>query len=87
MGEKRRSGGCCGWFLVAVILAVVAAAIVLGLRKRFDHHGGDNAAPVPGPPGAIEKKYADSLSVAMQFFDVQKCKPLFVLSLSLFRGC
>ncbi|GER26599.1 endoglucanase [Striga asiatica] len=30
------------------------------------------ASPVPGPPGAITKKYADALKIAMQFFDVQK---------------
>lgn len=70
MGEKSRSGGCCGWLLVAVILAVVAGAIVLTIKKKTSHS--DKPAPVPGPPGAPVKKYADSLKIAMQFFDVQK---------------
>ncbi|KAI6688340.1 hypothetical protein NL676_025168 [Syzygium grande] len=71
--EKRSKGGCFGWFLVLVILAVVAAAIVITVRKRSDHHGGGGeAAPVPGPPGAIQKKYAGALKMATQFFDIQK---------------
>ncbi|CAN4122965.1 unnamed protein product [Withania somnifera] len=37
------------------------------------HHGSSSdAAPVPGPPGAAVKKYADALKTAMQFFDIQK---------------
>ncbi|XP_030527371.2 endoglucanase 2-like [Rhodamnia argentea] len=72
MGAEKRSRGYCGWFLVLVILAVVAVAIFLAVKKKSDHGGGDQAAPVPGPPGAIQKNYADALKIAMQFFDVQK---------------
>ncbi|KAF3446764.1 hypothetical protein FNV43_RR11944 [Rhamnella rubrinervis] len=70
MGEKSRSGGCCGWFLVLVILAVIAAAIVIVVKKKSGNS--DHVAPVPGPPGAVVQKYGDALKVAMQFFDVQK---------------
>ncbi|KAG2692763.1 hypothetical protein I3843_08G065200 [Carya illinoinensis] len=70
MGEKSRSRGWCGWFLVLVILALVVGAVVITVRKKKG--GSDEAAPVPGPPGATVKKYADALKTAMQFFDVQK---------------
>lgn len=71
MGEKSRSRGCCGWFLVVVILGLIAGAIVFAVKKKSSHSD-DNPAPVPGPPGAIEKKYSDALKIAMRFFDVQK---------------
>ncbi|XP_002510516.2 endoglucanase 10 [Ricinus communis] len=70
MGEKSRSRGFCGWFIVAVVLAVVVVAVVYTVKKKT-HNSGD-ASPVPGPPGAVEKKYADALNIAMQFFDIQK---------------
>ncbi|KAK9271453.1 hypothetical protein L1049_027044 [Liquidambar formosana] len=70
MGEASRSkGGWFGWFIVLVVAAVIISAIVITVKKRSDH---SKAAPVPGPPGAIVKKYADALGIAMQFFDVQK---------------
>ncbi|KAH9693310.1 Endoglucanase 10 [Citrus sinensis] len=70
MGEKSKSKGCFGWFLVLVLLALVVGAIVYTIKKKTSHS--DKPAPVPGPPGAVEKKYAEALKVAMQFFDVQK---------------
>lgn len=71
MGEKSRSSkGWCGWFLVLVILALVVGAVVITIKKKTSHS--DKAPPVPGPPGAIVKKYSDALKIAMQFFDVQK---------------
>ena len=74
MGEKSRTRGWCGWFLVLVILAFIAGAIVLTIKKKQSgHSGSDEAAPIPGPPGAITQKYSDALKVAMQFFDIQKC--------------
>lgn len=69
MEKKKRSRGCCGWFLVLIVLAGIAFAVFVVLR----HNSEPEAAPVPGPPGAITKKYADALKIAMQFFDVQKC--------------
>jgi hypothetical protein len=54
-----------------VILALVVGAVVITIKKKTGHS--DKAPPVPGPPGATVKKYSDALSIAMQFFDVQKC--------------
>lgn len=73
MGKESKSKGCLGWFLVIVILALVVGAVVYAIKQKMDHSDDDKAAPVPGPPGAIDKKYADALKIAMQFFDVQKC--------------
>ncbi|XVE56151.1 hypothetical protein DITRI_Ditri03aG0214400 [Diplodiscus trichospermus] len=72
MGKESKSRGCLGWFLAIVILALVVGAVVYTIKKKIDHKNEDKAAPVPGPPGAIDKKYADALKIAMQFFDVQK---------------
>ncbi|XVF73896.1 hypothetical protein PTKIN_Ptkin13bG0017400 [Pterospermum kingtungense] len=72
MGKESKSRGCLGWFLVIVILALVVGAVVYTIKKKMNHGNDDKAAPVPGPPGAIDKKYTDALKVAMQFFDVQK---------------
>ncbi|GKV17867.1 hypothetical protein SLEP1_g28322 [Rubroshorea leprosula] len=71
MGKKSKSRGCCGWFLVAVILALVVGAIVYAIKRKVSHSN-EGAAPVPGPPGAVDKKYSEALKAAMQFFDVQK---------------
>lgn len=76
MGAKKGSKGWCGWFLVILILAIVACAIVITIKKRASHGGDDEAPPVPGPPGAIDSKYADALKLAVQFFDIQKCNPV-----------
>ena len=81
MGEKSSSKGWCGWILVLVILALIVGAIVITIKKKTSGGHSDEAAPVPGPPGAIAQNYADALKTAMQFFDVQKCKSL---SFSLF---
>lgn len=76
MGEKRSKGGCCGWFIALVILALVVGAVVYAIKKKTDNDS-DKPAPVPGPPGAIEQKYASALKTAMQFFDIQKCNNVF----------
>lgn len=80
MGEKSKSkGGCCGWFIAFVVLAVVVGAIVFTVKKKFGHSGSDKAAPVPGPPGAVDQKYATALKTSLQFFDVQKCISFYYL--------
>jgi hypothetical protein len=86
MREKSRSkGGCCGWFIAFVILALVVGAIVYAVKKKIDNSNSDKPEPVPGPPGAIDQKYASALKTAMQFFDVQKCNiPFFHSRLPLF---
>lgn len=74
MGKEKESkgGGCCGWFLVIIVASAIVAGIVIAVRSKFHHS--DKAEPVPGPPGAIVTKYSDALKLALQFFDVQKCK-------------
>ncbi|CAK9178429.1 unnamed protein product [Ilex paraguariensis] len=75
MGERKRSKEWCGWFLVVIVGATLAFSIFVLVKKKAGHSDSE-AAPVPGPPGAITKKYADALKVAMQFFDVQKAGKL-----------
>ncbi|KAF6142960.1 hypothetical protein GIB67_003916 [Kingdonia uniflora] len=70
MGSESKSKGWIWYLIVIAIAALVVTAAVLTFRKKSHHSKG--AAPVPGPPGAIEAKYNDALKVAMQFFDVQK---------------
>lgn len=56
---------------MAVILALIIGAIVYTVKKKSEKSEGP--APIPGPPGATDKKYADALKIAMQFFDIQRC--------------
>ncbi|XP_041016468.1 endoglucanase 2 isoform X2 [Juglans microcarpa x Juglans regia] len=69
MLEKSRSGERFRWILVIVVLALVGC-VILVIKKPHSLY--DEAAPVPGPPAAPVKKYANALKIAMQFFDVQK---------------
>ncbi|KAL5778184.1 hypothetical protein ACOSP7_011110 [Xanthoceras sorbifolium] len=71
MEKKSRSKGICGWFLALVLLALVVFGVVYMIKQKTSH-GSSGPAPVPGPPGAVEKKYDEALKTAMQFFDVQK---------------
>lgn len=74
MGAKSRSKGCWAWLLVLVVLALVVTAIVVAIVKKKSNSSDDDDGPVPGPPGAITQKYSDALKLAVQFFDIQKCK-------------
>ncbi|KAF9604155.1 hypothetical protein IFM89_002830 [Coptis chinensis] len=67
----RKSRGCCCWFFVFLFTAAVILAVAITIEKKFEQSH-PAAPPVPGPPGAITKKYADALNIATQFFDVQK---------------
>uniref|UniRef100_A0A1D1XGN6 Endoglucanase n=2 Tax=Anthurium amnicola TaxID=1678845 RepID=A0A1D1XGN6_9ARAE len=69
MGLSKYSKGWCGWLIVLCVAALVVAAAVIAVRKKSHRV---EPAPVPGPPGAVTRKYADALSMALQFFDVQK---------------
>ena len=72
--------GFWSWLIVIVIAALVVTGAVFAFRRKSRNSKSEpEAAPVPGPPGAITQKYADALSVAVQFFDVQKCMPFFFL--------
>ncbi|XP_057502607.1 endoglucanase 10-like [Actinidia eriantha] len=71
MGEGSKSKGFFGWFLVLLVMAVIATAIVITVKKKTQNSE-PKLGPVPGPPGAVEKKYGDALKLAMQFFDIQK---------------
>ncbi|KAG6531650.1 endoglucanase 24-like [Zingiber officinale] len=67
MGAKSR--GCSGWLIFIVVASLIVAVIVYAVKKKQEHR---DALPVPGPPGALDHKYADALGVALQFFQVQK---------------
>lgn len=66
---------------MALVLLLVVIAVVYGVKKKLEP---DDVIVVPGPPGAVEKKYANALKVAVQFFDVQKCTFLSSILLSSF---
>lgn len=76
MVEKSRSRGRFRWILVVIVLPLVVC-FVLVLKKPHIFY--DKAAPVPGPPGAPVKKYANALEIAMQFFDIQKCLEYYLI--------
>lgn len=72
-GESSKSKGWCGWLIVLVVVAVVVIALVLTVwKKKSDSGHSGGAAPIPGPPGAIDSKYSDALATALKFFHVQK---------------
>lgn len=84
--EDTKSKGGWGWWLVVFVIgALVIAAGVLTLLKDFDDHKNGSG---PGHHGAIVKKYADAVEIALHFFDVQKCntKPLNLYLCLLFWG-
>lgn len=64
---------CCCWLLVLMLMALAITAAVVFVRYK----NGEGVFPFPGVPGAVDHKYADALAVALQFFQVQKCKELF----------
>lgn len=70
--EKSKSRGWCGWFIALIVLAAVVLAVVYMVKSKMKKND-DGNGPVPGPPGAIDKKYADALKLSLQFFDIQKC--------------
>ncbi|KAM0853561.1 hypothetical protein ACQ4PT_050992 [Festuca glaucescens] len=55
---------CCCCLLVLLLVALGVTAVVVFLRHR---NGGG-----PVIPGAIDRKYAEALAVALQFFQAQK---------------
>ncbi|KAK1611582.1 hypothetical protein QYE76_035255 [Lolium multiflorum] len=55
---------CCCCLLVLLLIALGVTAVVVFLRHR---NGGG-----PVVPGGIDRKYAEALAVALQFFQVQK---------------
>ncbi|XP_059624657.1 endoglucanase 24-like [Cornus florida] len=71
MEAKEKSKGWCWWLFVLVYAGLVVAMAIFTLWRRFDGSG-SKAARVPGTPGVVVDKYAGALTIAMQFFDVQK---------------
>lgn len=66
MRQKKKSKGVCCWSMLALVVLAIVAVILLVVMVKTDEGSGSPGAPV--------KKYADALKLAMQFFDVQKCK-------------
>lgn len=58
---------CCCWLLVLTLVALAVTATVVFVRYR----NGGQVFPLPGVP---DPKYAEALAVALQFFQVQKCR-------------
>lgn len=56
-----------------MIAILVIVAGVLAILEDLKDSKKNSASHHPGP---IVKKYADALEMALQFFDVQKCKSL-----------
>ncbi|KAM3708835.1 hypothetical protein ACJW31_02G126600 [Castanea mollissima] len=67
VAEQKKSKGWCWYLIVFVIGALVVAAATLTVSKNFRH-----SAKPTSIPGAIVEKYADTLEIILQFFDVQK---------------
>jgi ABC-type multidrug transport system permease subunit len=55
------------WLTVSVVAILVVAAGVFTIFINFHHHSHSSQ------PSNIVPKYASSLQLALQFFDIQKC--------------
>lgn len=75
----RRKCCCICCTILLIVVAVFVAAAVISVRRSR------GVAHVPGLPGAIVEKYSEALGLALQFFDVQKCK--FFFFFGFFRTC
>ncbi|KAK4429362.1 Endoglucanase 10 [Sesamum alatum] len=64
--KKKSKSACCCWSILALVVAAIVATILLVvlIKTKPDDES--------GAPGAPVKKYADALTLAMQFFDIQK---------------
>ncbi|KAF5186483.1 Endoglucanase [Thalictrum thalictroides] len=71
MGVNGKKKGCWIWLFIILIAVVVVTAVAITIKKKYDEYH-SKAPSVPGPPGAITKKYEDALKTATQFFNVQK---------------
>lgn len=69
--EKPKSREWGVWLLVLVIAILVMAASYITLRRDFRPL---NVFHRSQRHPKIVDKYADALGIALQFFDVQKCK-------------
>lgn len=67
--EGRDKLGWCWWLLVSVIVALVVTAAFITLWRDFHYFHSNNSHA----HRVMVDKYADALSIAMQFFDIQKC--------------
>ncbi|VFR03594.1 unnamed protein product [Cuscuta campestris] len=69
MGRKTKPRErCFGWCLAAIVAVAIGLSIYVLMNPK---DGG-----FPEPPGVTNKKYADALKVALQFFAIQKAGKL-----------
>lgn len=72
---KEKVGGGKWWLTVLVIFVLVGAGSYVSLRREFRSL---SLFRRPDKQPVIVGEYADALSIALQFFDVQKCKRVYV---------
>lgn len=66
--KERAKLGWCWWLFVSLFAGLVVAAAFLTLWKDFHFFRSRNSRD----HGTVDK-YVDALSIAMQFFEIQKC--------------
>ncbi|XP_019057193.1 PREDICTED: endoglucanase 2-like [Tarenaya hassleriana] len=63
-------GCCCRWFLVTLVLISTLGAIGYVIHKKLSPNSGETHRNPAG--GYLRPEYTDALSVALEFFDVQR---------------
>jgi len=67
--RKQYGSDLFWWLTVSIVAILVVGAGVFTILTNFHHHSQSHSSQ----PSNIVPKYASSLQLALQFFDVQKC--------------